>query len=164
MFILQNYIMENFILMGNENSAIQCTRRQIRELSDGTLEVKIHIQPTDKANFLLLFPDIDLPAVIARLTQEAAKQSAQDEIIEADKPKGGQLARLAGMWCNEPEFWEWLETSDDNACHSERGAALCIYGICGIESRAELDNNPEAAEKFHRLIREPYSKWLKSHE
>lgn len=77
-----------------------------------------------------------------------------------EKPKGGPLSKLAGMWCNDPEFWAWLETDPDNACHSAHGAALCLYAICGIESRVELDNDPVAAEKFHSLIRGPYSKYM----
>ena len=77
-----------------------------------------------------------------------------------DKPKGGPLAKLAGMWCNDPEFWKWLETDPDNCAPNEHGAALCLYALCEIESRAELDHDPIAAEKFHRLIRGPYSKYL----
>ena len=80
--------------------------------------------------------------------------------IEQDKPKGGALAKLAGMWCSDPEFWAWLETDPDNACHSAQGAAACLYAICGIESRAELDHNEQAAEKFHRSVRGPYQKHL----
>lgn len=30
--------------------------------------------------------------------------------------------------------------------------------MSGIESRAELDSDPEAAKRFHALIREPYSR------
>lgn len=71
-----------------------------------------------------------------------------------EKPKGGPLSKLAGMWCNDPEFWKWLE------CGSENGASACVRELCGIESRVELDNDPVAAEKFHSLIRGPYSKYM----
>jgi hypothetical protein len=87
-------------------------------------------------------------------------QQTVKESLTHEKPKGGALAKRAGMWCNDPEFWAWLETDLDNACHSATGAAACLYAICGIESRAELDNDHVAAEKFHRLIRGPYQKHL----
>ena len=72
----------------------------------------------------------------------------------SEKPKGGPLAKLAGMWCNDPEFLKWFEATDAS------DAAEGIRVLCEIESRAELDSNPEAAEKFHRLIRGPYQKHL----
>jgi hypothetical protein len=91
---------------------------------------------------------------------EQPVQPIPSNSTELEKPKGGALAKLAGMWCNDPEFWAWLETDLDNACHSATGAAACLYAICGIESHAELDNDHVAAEKFHRLIRWPYQKHL----
>ena len=91
---------------------------------------------------------------------EQPVQPIPSNSTELEKPKGGALAKLAGMWCNDPEFWAWLETDLDNACHSATGAAACLYAICGIESSAELDNDHVAAEKFHRLIRWPYQKHL----
>ena len=60
------------------------------------------------------------------------------------------------MWCNDAEFWEWLGVD------GEMGAAAYIYSMCFIKSRAELDHSVEAAEKFHRLIRGPYSKYMQA--
>lgn len=47
--------------------AISGTRRQVRELVDGTLEVKIHVDPRFKKAFHELFPEIDAPVAIAPL-------------------------------------------------------------------------------------------------
>lgn len=172
-------------------TVIAGTRRSMKELADGTIRVQIDIDPQFKNEFMAAFSAIDMPVAIAPLVadfernEDCAKQSAQammvnndkkfsyktDEMIgsqihlEADKPKGGQLAKLAGMWCAEPSFWDWLNTSNkwlltENALD----AKYFIYDTCKIDSRAELDNNPEAAEKFHNLIRIPYSEYLKSHD
>ena len=78
------------------------------------------------------------------------------------KPKGGALAKLAGRWCQDPMFWAWLETDPLNAARSTTGAAACVYALCEIGSRADLDHNQEAAEKFHRLIRGPFIKYMAS--
>ncbi len=64
------------------------------------------------------------------------------------------------MWCQDPEFWRWLETDPDNAADSPQSAAACVYALCEIDSRAELDNDARAAELFHRNIRQPYQKYL----
>lgn len=149
-------------------SVIAGTRRSMKELADGTIRVQIDIDPQFKNDFMAAFSTIDMPVAIAPLVadferkEDVAKQSAQSEIIEADKPKGGALAKLAGMWCEDVKFWDWINKLPEHACFSKSEARYVIYDICGIESRAELDNNPEAAEKFHKLIREPYSEYLRS--
>lgn len=146
-------------------SAIEAVSRKCSTLADGTLRITIEISPIHAQDAFKLFGMPDVPMVIARLTQEAAKQSAQDETIAADKPKGGQLAKLAGMWCDEPKFWDWINTLDGWILIEDENEAKCyVYEKCEIGSRAELDNNPEAAEKFHNLIRIPYSEYLKNHE
>lgn len=81
-----------------------------------------------------------------------------------EKPKGGPLAKLAGMWCNDPEFLVWANSVTHAGIfwHLEDAeeAAEFIRELCEIQSRAELDSNPAAAEKFHSLIRGPYQKHL----
>jgi len=84
-----------------------------------------------------------------------------DRLVEGPKPdfsdirprKVGPLCMLAVKWCRDPEFLNWL------AMDSEKGAASCVKVVCGIESRKELDTDPAAAERFHSLIRGPFSKY-----
>lgn len=143
-------------------TAISATRRQVRELVDGTLEVRIHIDPTFKRAFYDLFPDIDTPVAIAPLKPDFAqpKEDRKDEL------KGGPLSVLAGRWCNDPKFWEWhnalyfsnhegYERIDDSDMARE-----FVLEMCEITSRKDLDHNPAAARIFHEEIRLPYSNWL----
>jgi hypothetical protein len=80
---------------------------------------------------------------------------------EPEKAKGGPLAKLAGMLCAEPEFWDFLthQCSLDEAIEGPLMAAEQVRLLCGIESRAELDSNLEAGAAFHRTIRSPWIKW-----
>lgn len=96
--------------------------------------------------------------------------------LAPEKPKGGPLAKLAGMWCNDPEFFNFIRPAYDkllggdgngygDVAPDEFGTtagycAHCIKVFCKINSRAELDHDPIAAEKFHALIRGPYQKYL----
>lgn len=84
------------------------------------------------------------------------------ESLTPETPKGGALAKLAGMWCADKTFQAWLELDPDNAAPNESGATLCLYALCEIESRRELDHDPAAAERFNQLIRGPYMKWRAS--
>lgn len=79
-----------------------------------------------------------------------------------EKPKGGTLAKLAGMWCNDPRFWEWLTKCCDRPCSKTGDAAHWIRQWCSVNSRTELDSDEEAAARFHSRIREPFSAYLKT--
>lgn len=144
-------------------SAIPCSSVSLKTMSDGTLRISFDIEPRHAQDAFRLFAAPGTPAAIAALQvgyAAAPNIKSYPEKDISEKPKGGPLAKLAGMWCNDPDFWAWLETDPDNACHSAHGAAACLYAICEIESRAELDHDPVAAEKFHRLIRGPFMKHM----
>ena len=87
--------------------------------------------------------------------------------------KGGALAKLAGMWCNDAAFQPWIrgyvpDLWDRFASVPFDGpvdhliAGNCIRHMVGVKTRAELDHNPEAAEVFKRLILKPYADHLKA--
>ena len=89
--------------------------------------------------------------------------------------KGGALAKLAGMWCNEPAFQTWLrgyapDLWDRWTPRAEVGdvdhliAGNCIRHMVGVKTRAELDHNAEAAAMFKRMILQPYADHLKANK
>ncbi|ANA34459.1 hypothetical protein [Ralstonia mannitolilytica] len=68
------------------------------------------------------------------------------------------LTRLAGILPTQPLFRAWLEdlahqpiTVDD--------AAEFIRLACQVESRRQIDGNPQAAELFHTIVRRPFIEW-----
>lgn len=74
------------------------------------------------------------------------------------RPKGGPLARLAGLWANEPAFLEWMRSTGQPA-NTPADAAEFIRARCCVETRALLDHVAEARTRFDRHIRGPYSKY-----
>lgn len=79
---------------------------------------------------------------------------------EPEKPKGGALAKLAALWCQESTFHEFLfEANSMDVVPDEAEAVSLIYLMCHITSRAELDNDAEAKRLFDERIRGPYSKY-----
>ena len=79
-----------------------------------------------------------------------------EQPVEPIEMKGGPLAKLAGMWCRDNYFREWLWSVTDMEPDEY------IKHICDIDSKRELDHNKISATRFHTLIREPFSAWLKS--
>lgn len=135
---------------------ISGTRRAMKEMADGTLRVQIDIDPRFRAAFFAAFGQIDMPVAIAPLVADFEKREP-----EAEKAKGGPLAKLAGMLCDDSNFWDFLthQCSLDEAIEGPLMAAEQVRLLCGIESRAELDSNVEAGATFHRTIRGPWLKW-----
>ena len=120
----------------------------MKELVDGTIRVQIDIDPRFKTQFHESFPNIDMPVAIAPLVENF--ETRQEE----EKPKGGAMCKLAGIWCKDAEFQQWVEAEN------EEQAAQFVRWKCGVKSRSEIDSNPEAANKFQQLVRIPYMNWL----
>ncbi|MGX0136306.1 hypothetical protein [Cupriavidus metallidurans] len=92
--------------------------------------------------------------------QEAPAEPAPAPVPAVPEQKGGALAKLAGMWCAEPEFWRFLASDARNGNPQDAEQAKHnLYRLCGITSRAELDHDSEAAARFHSHIRLPYMRW-----
>lgn len=135
---------------------ISGTRRAMKEMSDGTVRVQIDIDPRFRAQFFEMFGQIDMPVALAPLAADFEKREPQPE-----KPKGGALAKLAGMLCDDSNFHEFLthQFALEEICESADGAATVVREVCEIESRSELDWHTEAADRFHVLIRGPWIKY-----
>jgi hypothetical protein len=71
---------------------------------------------------------------------------------QADQAKGGELAKLAGIFCCQSEFYDFAGLTD----RTMEGARDWILRVCGIQSRRDLDHNPTAAKIFHDRVRKPY--------
>lgn len=89
--------------------------------------------------------------------------------LESEKPKGGPLSRLAGQWCLDPMFCEWLsiryiDRYDPSGGSPSTAAAEVIRDVCGISSRALLDHNPKAAALFNTRFRQPFMDYLSHHQ
>lgn len=142
--------------------AIEAVSRSVKTLADGTLRLSVDISPIHAQDAFKLFGSPDVPMALARLTVEASKERAQAEMVE-DKPKGGYLSQWLAMRCNEPEFWEFVDNKFYNGAGLVDNFDFCdeiVKGWLQIASKTELDNNENAAARFHSEIRQPYAKWL----
>lgn len=77
-----------------------------------------------------------------------------------------ELCIIACTFCRDPEFHRWLEmlcaaslSPGTVASFGEDSAKEFILSLCAIGSRNELDTDPAAAQRFHRLVRLPFLEW-----
>ena len=104
------------------DSAIQGTRKAIKEMADGTLRIQIDIEPRDKRQFHELFPEIDMPVAVAPLVPvaEGIKHAmgnngnvAHKYGQQAKELRLSSFFRRPGVWRAvgaDQEFLDWIKT------------------------------------------------------
>lgn len=113
-----------------------------RKVLQIVLEVPLEQQNEVLAMLGAPLPDRDLWVAIAVLSD------APGEL------KGGRLAQIAGIVCNEIAFQQWSGRANAG------DAADFIRQRCGVESRAMLDHDETAGSAFREMKAE-YEAWLK---
>jgi len=63
-----------------------------------------------------------------------------------------KLSQQAGALCHDANFRAWCEVTYGDPCRDDAAAAQLIRDLCGVESRAHLDTNPDAAALFRELL------------
>jgi hypothetical protein len=87
------------------------------------------------------------------------EQPLQREEVKEEKLKGGELARMAGVFCNDPDFWQFIKVPASASGYEKDWCRNFICAKCDIDSRTKLDHDPIAANKFHELFRKPFNEW-----
>lgn len=93
------------------------------------------------------------------------------EIADDEKPDRGERTAVIGkvmspsnhcaILCKDEDFQKWSREQLEQSSWvqtepSEENAIKLVKTICGIESRAELDTDPEALARYQTLIEIPY--------
>ena len=138
-------------------SAIEGSVSGFKDRVDGTLVLTIEIEPRHASEALALFRVRGTAVALAAL--KPAHLDDSDKPDQQSEPVG-PLAKWLIMRCKEPQFWEWLGSGGAPKPTSEQAASELAKEFLGIQSRKEIDLDPDKTERFHRLIRGPYSKWL----
>lgn len=140
-------------------AVIEGSSVSVKTMSDGTLRLSVDIEPRNAQAAFALFGAPGRAIALAALKDGAAAVKEP----EPEKLKGREWAKLAGMWCNDPDFWLWINESFQmlTIVASEEHAADIVKSICGVRSRARLDHDEIALIKFKAQIRQPFMAWMK---
>jgi len=140
-------------------TAIAASSVSLKTMMDGTLRISFDFEPTQAQDAFKLFAAPGTQVAIAALKAGSyIEQQAQPE-----KAKGGELARLAGIWCNDVRFVDWINASRNLELIGSEQAAEWVRECCQVESRAEIDLSQNAKLIFHDQIRIPFGEYLKTH-
>lgn len=69
-----------------------------------------------------------------------------------------RLSTWCALACKQELFQRFLGVT------SEPAAIDAVRTRCGVKSRGEFDRDPEAAARFHEIIRHPYNDFYHAQE
>jgi hypothetical protein len=124
-----------------------------------TLRLSIDVPVENAARVLELFgwPTMVNPIAVAIAPLDMGVVQQQSE--KPTEQKGGKLSRDAAFLCQTGSFHKFLiEHAFGDATNVETATDI-LRNECGIQSRAELDHNQDAARRF-REIKSNYDAWM----
>lgn len=130
-----------------------------RKVAQITLEVPIE----EAANIVAMFgtpnPASETWVALARLGGASVPQAAP----EKERRRFSELppAQQAALKCQDEAFRRWLWEAHYFPTEDEDDVAEWIRVQCEVKSRADLNTNPEAAERWLTLLRE-FDVWMKA--
>ena len=125
-------------------SVIPFSSVRYSSMADGTFRLTVDVEPRHADLAFKLFKMPGTPGAIAALKVGTPTHEPEE------KPKGGPLARWAAMRGQDPAYQEWLEAYSPEAVEQR------IKTVCGVKSRAELDNDERAAGVFKAKFIDPW--------
>lgn len=106
---------------------------------------------------VLVSGEIDTKPMVAEAVAAVDAAAA----AELAKPKGGPHSKNVAMLCQDDEFRWWIaEQIDAPEKPSEEQADAWVKQVVGIQSKVELDHDPEALKRFQANVQRPFLRWL----
>jgi hypothetical protein len=96
--------------------------------------------------------DLMMAPINTRYTVAMVEMADDGSVVEPKlKSEGEKLVASAGMLCKNERFIKWLAKNGAIDAEEEIQAEQFVRSHCGIKSRADLNTNYEARERFKKL-------------
>lgn len=161
-------------------TAIPAASVGVKDMADSSLRITLEFEPRYAKDAFALFGARGTQVAIAALRDGSFLEHPEPEPNQVDDRENiesvaatkiaprahiGDACYRSVLWCQEPTFWAFLNQRHPGLSmhvNSKNSAAEMVKEICDVVSRKELDTDNEANKAFHRLIREPYRKYLEA--
>ena len=94
--------------------------------------------------------------------ETTVNQNLRNRLESKGKSPSQRLSYVAAMLCKNEDFWRWSGIQQgwpEDAAYGEQEAREWMLLQLEIESRSELDKDPDKAALFHEIIRKPFVEW-----
>lgn len=136
-----------------------------RKVAQITLEIPIEEAPNAVALLGTPNPAAEIWCAVARLLHDASaagkihNQGAVSHDEQAPPKERRRFSELppsqqAALKCQDVDFRIWLTQTGRSIARNSEDAAAFVRLFCGVDSRSELDTNPEAAAEWQNLLRD----------
>jgi len=134
-----------------ETSQFEGKKIALKQTKDG-YAMTLAIHPDDVPDELLRdFVGARYMVVMVRLADN-------EEPLNREEFAGGQMVKLAGMLCRDPEFWEYLHEEGSLFQKNEKECVEWMQNYLVIGSRSELKTNMASQQALKDLYTE-YKEW-----
>ena len=158
-------------------AVIEASSAGVKDMADGSLRITFEFDPRHAAEAFALFGPRGRAVAVAALKDGAGAITPKS--TELEKPKGGQWAKQAGMWCADDDFCDFIRPIYDRHLGGNGNGTgdleigvdvkndneFCVHALkvlCEINSRVELDNDRAALARYNEKIRYPFMKWMQA--
>ena len=151
--------------------AVEGASAAVETMARGVMRLFVDIEPRDAARAFELFGAQGTLMALAAIKPEHLRQREREKQQRLEA-RGMRPAYLAVQWCKDQSFQRWMQTHAElgvvwNAKALARSAPVgaadvardVLLHVCGIESRAQLDQDADARSRFDRMIRRPFMAW-----
>lgn len=139
-------------------SVIEAAAMRCRTMADGSLRIECDIEPRHAKDAFALFGAPGVPMALAALKTAAQMPPAPEPA------KGGELSKWVAMRGDDPDFAAFIKKQAVELLPRAEITAALVRALCEVTSRAEIDNDPAARERFNERIRGPWIKRTQTEE
>lgn len=135
----------------NEHPQFESVKVGIKQDNSGyILTLRIHPDDLDE-RIMRDFVGARYMTVMVRLNEEEKPMNREQELAK-------DMVRVSGMLCRDPQFWQFLQESNQITDKTEKEASTWLKNYLNVASRADISKSQQAIEKMLG-IKQEFASW-----
>lgn len=135
----------------NEHPQFESVKVGIKQDNSGyILTLRIHPDDLDE-RIMRDFVGARYMTVMVRLNEEERPMNREQELAK-------DMVRVSGMLCRDPQFWQFLQESNQITDKTEKEASTWLKNYLNVASRADISKSQQAIEKMLG-IKQEFASW-----
>ena len=135
----------------NEHPQFESVKVGIKQDNSGyILTLRIHPDDLDE-RIMRDFVGARYMTVMVRLNEEERPMNREQELAK-------DMVRVSGMLCRDPQFWQFLQESNQITEKTEKEASTWLKNYLNVASRADISKSQQAIEKMLG-IKQEFASW-----
>lgn len=134
-----------------EHPQFEAVKVGIKQDNSGyILTLRIHPDDLDE-RIMRDFVGARYMTVMVRLNEEEKPMNREQELAK-------DMVRVSGMLCRDPQFWQFLQESNQITDKTEKEASTWLKNYLNVASRADISKSQQAIEKMLG-IKQEFASW-----